>query len=86
MFIKNNYINKINIMTVENIGNSVVFNDGTTQYAFPKGTIICTSSKNSKSVNIKLKGSRKTILSFPATEMGFNTAQEAIDYIRGFAY
>ena len=86
MFIKNNYINKINIMTVENIGNSVVFNDGTTQYAFPKGTIICTSSKNSKSVNIKLKGSRKTILSFPATEMGYATAQEAIDYIRGFAY
>ena len=73
-------------MTVENIGNSVVFNDGTTQYAFPKRTIICTSSKNSKSVNIKLKGSRKTILSFPATEMGFDTAQEAIDYIRGFAY
>lgn len=73
-------------MTVENIGNSVVFNDGTTQYAFPKGAIICISSKNSKSVNIKLKGSRKTILSFPATEMGFDTAQEAIDYIRGFAY
>ena len=73
-------------MTVENIGNSVVFNDGTTQYAFPKRTIICTSSKNSKAVNIKLRGSRKTILSFPATEMGFNTAQEAIEYIRGFAY
>ena len=64
-------------MTVENIGNSVVFNDGTTQYACPKGTIICTSSKNSKSVNIKLKGSRKTILSFPATEMGCETAQQA---------
>ena len=86
MFIKNNYINKINIMTVENIGNSVVFNDGTTQYAFPKRTIICTSSKNSKSVNIKLKGSRKTILSFPATEMGFDTAQEAINKIITMAY
>ena len=85
MFIKNNYINKINIMTVENIGNSVVFNDGTTQYAFPKGTIICISSKNSKSVNIKLKGS-KTILSFPATEMGFDTAQEAINKIITMAY
>ena len=86
MFIKNNYINKINHMTVENIGNSVVFNDGTTQYAFPKRTIICTSSKNSKSVNIKLKGSRKTILSFPATEMGFDTAQEAINKIITMAY
>ena len=86
MFITNNYINKINIMTVENIGNSVAFIFDDVQYAFPKGTIICISSKNSKAVNIKLKGSRKTILSFPATEMGFDTAQEAIDYIRGFAY
>ena len=73
-------------MTVENIGNSVVFNDGTTQYAFPKGAIICISSKNSKSVNIKLKGSRKTILSFPATEMGYATAQEAINKIITMAY
>ena len=73
-------------MTVENIGNSVVFNDGNTQYAFPKRTIICTSSKNSKSVNIKLKGSRKTILSFPATEMGFETAQQAINKIITMAY
>ena len=73
-------------MTVENIGNSVVFNDGNTQYAFPKGAIICISSKNSKSVNIKLKGSRKTILSFPATEMGYATAQEAINKIITMAY
>ena len=73
-------------MTVENIGNSVVFNDGTTQYAFPKRTIICISSKNSKSVSIKIRGSRKTILSFPATEMGFNTAQEAINKIITMAY
>lgn len=73
-------------MTVENIGNSVAFIFDDVQYAFPKGTIICTSSKNSKSVNIKLKGSRKTILSFPSAEMGFETAQEAIEYIRGFAY
>ena len=86
MFIKNNYINKIKNMTVENIGNSVAFIFDDVQYAFPKGTIICTSSKNSKSVNIKLKGSRKTILSFPATEMGFETAQEAINKIITMAY
>lgn len=73
-------------MTVENIGNSVTFDDGKIQYAFPKGMIICTSSKNSKSVNIKLKGSRKTILSFTAESMGFSTAEEAINKIITMAY
>ena len=86
MFLKNNYINKINHMTVENIGNSVAFIFDDVQYAFPKGTIICISSKNSKAVKIKLKGSRKTILSFPSTEMGFDTAQEAINKIITIAY
>lgn len=70
-------------MKVINVGNSVLFETDKIQYAFPKGGIILTSSKSSKSVNVRLKGSRKTILSFPSTDLGKETAQEAIDSILG---
>lgn len=73
-------------MTVTNQTNTVVFDDGKVQYAFPRGTVILTSSKNSKSVNVKLKGSRKTILTFLASELGKDTAQDAINSIIGLVY
>lgn len=70
-------------MKISNVGNSVVFDNGTTQTAFPKGCVILTSSKKSTSINVKLLGSRKTILSFPAKEIGYDNAEDAINYLSG---
>lgn len=72
-------------MEVRNEGQCIVFDDGKLQTAFPKGTIMLVSSKNSKAVNVKLMGSRKTVLSFPSTAMGYATAEEAITHISAFA-
>lgn len=70
-------------MTVKNIGNCVVFDDGSTQTAFPKGTVMLTSNKASTSVNVKVRGSRKTLLSFTSKSLGYETAEEAINYLTG---
>ncbi len=74
------------MVNVTNVGNSVLFNIDKTQYAFPKGTIILTSNKKSDSVNVKLKGSRKTIVSILAKDLGYADAEKAINALIGKIY
>lgn len=66
-------------MTVSNTGNSVVFNDGKRKQSFPTGTVILTSDEDSKSINVKGVGSRRTLLTFTCDEVGYQTAEEAVN-------
>lgn len=46
-------------------GNTVKISDGTREWGFPKGTLIVHADKgDEQSVDIKLKASRKVVLSF----------------------
>lgn len=63
---------------VESRETSFVIRQDKRTLVFPKGTVSLTSSRDSKAVNFKLMGSRKTILSVPCEELGFGEAEEAV--------
>lgn len=58
------------MINITNIGNGIKIDLGDgTKYTLPKSIIIATQSDDSDSVNIKFKGSRKTIVSFIYTNV-----------------
>lgn len=71
------------MVNVRNIGDSFILEKDNIQYAFPKGRVALTSNKKSTSVNFKLMGSRKTIISIPSDELGYGDAEEAIRFLQG---
>lgn len=66
------------MISISNIGNSVIIETDAHSIQFPKNAIILTSENDSKSVNIKLIASRKVIESFDCEELGYSTAEEAV--------
>lgn len=64
--------------SVTTLGNSVVIKTDAHSIQLPKNTIILTSEKDSKSVNVRLLASRKVIETIDCTDLGYNTADEAV--------
>lgn len=66
-------------------GETITFENGNTMVHMPTSSVIATSNKDADSVNIKLKASRKTIMSFSYKDMNptVGSAEEAVNYIAG---
>ena len=64
-------------------GETITFEKDSTMVHMPASSVIATSSKDANSVNIKLKASRKTIMSFSYKDMNptVGNAEEAVNYI-----
>lgn len=66
-------------------GETITFDKDNTMVHMPASSVIATSNKDAESVNIKLKASRKTIMSFNYKDMNptVGSAEEAVNYIAG---
>ena len=66
-------------------GETITFDKDNTMVNMPASSVIATSNKDADSVNIKLKASRKTIMSFSYKDMNptVGSAEEAVNYIAG---
>ena len=66
-------------------GETITFDKDNTMVNMPASSVIATSNKDADSVNIKLKASRKTIMSFNYKDMNptVGSAEEAVNYIAG---
>lgn len=66
-------------------GETITFEKDNTMIHMPASSLIATSNKNADSVNIKLKASRKAIMSFSYKDMNptVGSAEEAVNYIAG---
>lgn len=73
-------------MTVKLQGNCVVFDDGQTQTAFPKGTLVFQANKPGTAIAVKTRGSRKTVLTVNIKDLGKSSIEEAMAYLGGLAY
>lgn len=64
-------------------GETITFEKDNTMIHMPASSLIATSNKNADSVNIKLKASRKAIMSFSYKDMNptVGSAEEAVNYI-----
>lgn len=64
-------------------GETITFDKDNTMVHMPASSVIATSNKDADSVNIKLKASRKTIMSFNYKDMNptVGSAEEAVNYI-----
>lgn len=51
-------------MNIINIGNSIIFDDGKLKHVFPLNSIIMISNDDSNIINVRLKASRKNVLTF----------------------
>ena len=66
-------------------GETITFDKDNIMVHMPASSVIATSNKDADSVNIKLKASRKTIMSFSYKDMNptVGSAEEAVNYIAG---
>ena len=64
-------------------GETITFEKDNTMVHMPASSVIAKSNKDADSVNIKLKASRKTIMSFSYKDMNptVGNAEEAVNYI-----
>lgn len=75
--------------TITKQGNSVVIVDGEVTRQFPLNTIFAHIDKNSQSLDIKLRASRKTIMSLDyreVTEPASNSAEELLTAVTPLFY
>lgn len=73
------------MVNITKSGETITFDNGNTMVHMPASSVIATSNKDANSVNIKLKASRKTIMSFNYKDMNptVGSAEEAVNYIAG---
>lgn len=75
--------------TITKQGNSVVIVDGEVTNQFPLNTIFAHIDKDSQSLDIKLRASRKTIMSLDyreVTEPASNSAEELLTAVTPLFY
>ena len=51
-------------MKITKVSNSIVFDTDKAQYVFPIGSLVVISNDESSVLNVRLKGSRKNIVTF----------------------
>ena len=73
------------MVNITKSGETITFDKDNTMVHMPASSVIATSNKDANSVNIKLKASRKTIISFNYKDMNpkVESAEEAVNYIAG---
>ena len=73
------------MVNITKSGETITFDNGNTMVHMPASSVIATSNKDADSVNIKLKASRKTIMSFNYKDITptVGSAEEAVNYIAG---
>ena len=73
------------MVNITKSGETITFEKDNTMVNMPASSVIATSNKDADSVNIKLKASRKTIMSFSYKDMNptVGSAEEAVNYIAG---
>ena len=71
------------MVNITKSGETITFDKDNTMVHMPASSVIATSNKDAESVNIKLKASRKTIMSFSYKDMNptVGSAEEAVNYI-----
>ena len=71
-------------MTIDKINNSIVFNKGGIKYVFPVNTIMLIANDNSDVINVRLRASRKNVLTFnwnDVTNIQASSANEMLEMI-----
>lgn len=73
------------MVNITKSGETITFEKDNTMVHMPASSVIATSNKDADSVNIKLKASRKTIMSFSYKDMNptVESAGEAVNHIAG---
>lgn len=71
-------------MTIDKINNSVIFNKDNIKYVYPINTIMLIANDNSDVINVRLKASRKNVLTFnwnDVTNIQASSANEMLEMI-----
>ena len=71
-------------MTIDKINNSIIFNKDDIKYVYPINTIMLIANDNSDVINVRLRASRKNVLTFnwnDVTNIQANSANEMLEMI-----
>lgn len=68
-------------MTIDKINNSVVFNKDGIKYVYPINTIMLIANDNSDVINVRLRASRKNVLTFNWNDVTNIQASSALEML-----
>lgn len=71
-------------MTIDKINNSIIFNKDDIKYVYPINTIMLIANDNSDVINVRLRASRKNVLTFnwnDVTNIQASSANEMLELI-----
>lgn len=68
-------------MTIDKINNSIVFDKNGIKYIYPINTILLISNDNDNIINVRLKASRKNVLTFSYKDVENLSASSANDML-----
>ena len=68
-------------MTIDKINNSVVFDKDGIKYVYPINTIMLIANDNSDVINVRLRASRKNVLTFNWNEVTNIQASSALEML-----
>lgn len=68
-------------MTIEKFNNSIVFDKNGIKYIYPINTILLISNDNDNIINVRLKASRKNVLTFSYKDIENLSASSANDML-----
>lgn len=68
-------------MIIEKINNSIVFNKENEKHVYPLNAIFLIANDDSNSINVRLRASRKNVLTFSYTEVTNLTAESATEMV-----
>lgn len=71
-------------MTINKINNSIIFNKDDIKYVYPINTIMLIANDNSDFINVRLRASRKNVLTFnwnDVTNIQASSANEMLEMI-----
>lgn len=68
-------------MTIDKLNNSIVFDKDGIKYIYPINTILLISNDNDNIINVRLKASRKNVLTFSYKDVENLSASSANDML-----
>jgi hypothetical protein len=68
-------------MIIEKINNSIVFNKDNEKHIYPLNAIFLIANDDSNSINVRLRASRKNVLTFNYNEVTNLTAESATEMV-----
>lgn len=68
-------------MTIDKLNNSIVFDKDGIKYIYPINTILLISNDNDNIINVRLKASRKNVLTFSYKDIENLSASSANDML-----